>query len=350
MSKKVLTLLLCLSLLMLAACSDKTQRLSVDEGEEPQSSATSGNESNLYKNPLTGVSDITKEKAYDRPVAIMINNISIAQPVQAGLNKADIIYETEVEGGITRLLAVYQDVSKVGTIGTIRSARYDYIDLAAGHNAVYVHHGQDDYHATPHFNVVDRFVADSNNSGARLSNGLASEHTLYAYGDKLWNCIKDKIDVTLNSAPPTWVTFAEDDAPVTLGNAANEVTVPFSGSYKTTLKYDPDKGTYTRYFNGTLRTDYVTKETTEVKNVFVLSTSITNYPGCTDGKGHKKIDLTSGTGYYCTNGTYTQINWKKGAASNSFEFTNTDGSELIVNQGKSWVCIADKTRSQPIFN
>ena len=110
MSKKALALLLCLSLFMLSACSNKTERLSVDEGEEPQSSVSS--EPVLYKNPLTGISELTDDKTDDRPVAIMVNNITTAQPVQAGLNKADIVYETEVEGGITRLLAVYQDVSK----------------------------------------------------------------------------------------------------------------------------------------------------------------------------------------------------------------------------------------------
>ena len=57
-------------------------------------------------NPLTGLKNLPKEKANARPVAVMINNISVAQRVQTGLNAADIIYETEVEGGITRLMAV----------------------------------------------------------------------------------------------------------------------------------------------------------------------------------------------------------------------------------------------------
>lgn len=73
----------------------------------------------------------------------MINNISTAQPVQTGLNKADIIYETEVEGGITRLMAVFQDITTAEKIGTIRSARYPYVDLAMGHNAIFIHCGQD---------------------------------------------------------------------------------------------------------------------------------------------------------------------------------------------------------------
>lgn len=343
MSKKILALLLCLSLFMLSACSDKTERLSVDEGEEPQSSATT--EPVLHKNPLTGVTELSKDKTDDRPVAIMVNNITTAQPVQAGLNQADIIYETEVEGGITRLLAVYQDVSKAATIGTIRSARYAYVDLALGHNAIYFHHGQDPTYCAPHLNDIDDINISESNYAFRLSNGLASEHTLYTDGTKLWNgLLKDKVK-TERGSDKAWASFADEETAITLESTAVTVSVPFSASYKSVFKYDAATGVYTRYFGNTLRKDYKTGEATEFKNVFVLLTTISNYP---DGK-HRKIDLESGDGYYCVNGTYTPIKWSKGAASNGFKFTNADGSELTVNAGSSWVCIADKGTSKPIF-
>ncbi len=342
MSKKALALLLCLSLFMLAACSKKTERLSVDEGEEPQSSVS---ETVLHINPLTGVSDLTEDKTDDRPVAIMINNITTAQPVQAGLNQADIVYETEVEGGITRLLAVYQDVSKAGTIGTIRSARYPYVDLAMGHNAIYIHHGQDNTYCGPHLKDTDDINISQGNYGFRIKNGLASEHTLYTDGSKLWDgLVKDKVK-TERGTRAVWASFADEDTPIALENTASAVTVPFSASYKSVFKYDADTGVYTRYFKDTLRKDYKTGEATEVKNVFVLLTSISNYP---DGY-HRKVDLESGNGYYCTGGTYTAIKWSKGAASNGFKFTKADGTKLTVNAGSSWVCIADKNTSQPAF-
>ena len=342
MSKKVLALLLCLSLFMLAACSKQTERLSVDEGEEPQSSVS---EPVLHINPLTGLSDLADGKTDDRPVAIMINNITTAQPVQAGLNQADIIYETEVEGGITRLLAVYQDVSKAGTIGTIRSARYPYVDLAMGHNAIYLHHGQDNTYCAPHLKDTDDINISEGNYGFRIKNGLASEHTLYTDGSKLWDgLVKDKVK-TERGTSAVWASFADEDTPIALENTASSVTVPFSASYKSVFKYDAATGAYTRYFKDTLRKDYKTGEATEVKNVFVLLTSISNYP---DGY-HRKVNLESGDGYYCTGGTYTAIKWSKGAASNGFKFTKADGTELTVNAGSSWVCIADKNTSQPKF-
>lgn len=345
MLKKILPFLLCLTLCMLIGCSENKERLSVETGEEPQSSVPSETLPVLYKNPLTGVSELTEDKADDRPVAIMINNISTAQPVQTGLNKADIIYETEVEGGITRLMAVYQNVSEVGRIGTIRSARYPYVDLALGHNAIYLHHGQDNKYCGPHLKDIDDINISEGNYGFRIKNGLASEHTLYTEGGKLWDgLVNDKVK-TERGSNTAWANFTDDETPIALENTASSVSVPFSASYKTVFKYDSATGKYTRYFGNTLRKDYNTGDTTQVKNVFVLLTTIKNY---SDGY-HRQVLLESGEGYYCTNGTYTPIKWNKGAAKNSFKFTKADGTELLVSAGSSWVCIADKNTSKPVF-
>lgn len=347
MSKKVFLFILCMCLTFSAGCSKKQESLIVDKGDEPSPPPPVSSEPTpvLYINPLTGLEEIEPDKTTTRPVAIMVNNLKDAQPVQTGLSKADIIYETEVEGGITRLLALYQDISKVEKIGTVRSARYVYVDLAMGHNAIYVHHGQDEKYAGPHLKDTDHFTLSEKNYGARLSNGLASEHTLYAYGDKLWKGLINDGFKTENTTSGNWQNFADNNSPVALGNPANTVTIPFSTSYKTVFKYDSLKGTYTRYFNNTLRTDYYSNASIDVKNVFVLLTSISNY----SDNYHRNVSLKSGTGYYIVNGTYTQINWTKGNAKDSFKFTNVDGSPLTVNPGKSWVCIADKSKSKPVF-
>lgn len=344
MLKKVLPVLLCLTICLLSGCSKNQDRLSVDKGDEPSSSETAPTPV-LSKNPLTGISELTQDKTDDRPVAIMINNISVAQPVQAGLNNADIVFETEVEGGITRLLAVFQDVTKAEKIGTIRSARYPYVDLALGLDAIYIHHGQDPTYCAPHLKDIDDINISESNYGYRVKNGLSSEHTLYTEGEKLWKGLEKDGVKTERGSSDMWASFAEEDAPVALENTALTVSVPFSASYKTVMKYDEAAGRYTRYFGGTVRNDYITGEAVTVKNVFVLMTSIKNYP---DGY-HRQVALESGNGYYCVNGTYTPIKWSKGAAKNGFKFTKEDGSELLVNPGNSWVCIADSGTSQPVF-
>ena len=351
MLKKISLVLLCLVFTFAVGCKKTQAPLSVDRGDEPSSvPEVTVSKPQFAVNPLTGIADLEIGKETDRPVALTINNISVAQPVQTGISKADIVYETEVEGGITRLVAVYQDISKVEKIGTVRSARYAFIDLAMGHNAIYVHHGQDAIHAGQHLNDVDHFVLDVNKGGARLSNGLSSEHTLYAFGDSLWKeLVNEGFDLKNSNATP-WQQFADAETPVKYESVANEVSVPFSGSYKTTMKYDSSTQKYIRMFNGSQCKDYVTGELSYFKNVFVLNTTIRTYPNCNDGKNHREILLNSGDGYYFVNGTYTPIKWEKGSAGNSFKFTNENGTALIVNPGNSWVCIADKNHSKPVIS
>ena len=338
MLKRISILALVVLMVFCSGCGEKKPTVSDDDNNSSENIPVVSTPV-YYTNPLTGVKDLSLSESKQRPVAIMINNISIAQAVQTGVNKADIVYETEVEGGITRLMAVYQNVQKVGRIGTIRSARYAYVDLALGHNAVYLHCGQDNTYCGPHLRDIEHYTVDTGSAGKRIKNGLASEHTLYTEGTDVYNTfMKNK---SLESAT-TWQNFADAEAKLSLsGGTANSVTVPFSNSYITVFKYDSATEKYTRYFRGNANKDYVTGEYTQVKNVFVLLTSISNY---SDGY-HKNISLQGGDGYYFVNGTYTPIKWTKGAAGNSFKFTNADGTTLTVNQGNSWVCIANRSNT-----
>ena len=340
MFKKFLAAVCCVALIFMVGCDNDVV---YDNLSDYDNEISESENNDLSVNPLTGVADVSKEVASRRPVAIMINNVKTAQKVQTGLNAADIIYETEVEGGITRLMAVYQDITDLDKIGTVRSARYPYVDLALGHNAIYIHCGQDPTYCAPHLNDIDDLSIDTKSKGAkRISNGLSSEHTLYAIAGDLWESIDDSFDTTASNSTP-WTNFTSDTLTLD-GGSATSVSVPFP-TVATNFTYDSQSGLYTRLSGGTVLTDYYTNEQTQVKNVFVLLTSITNYP---DGK-HRRVALDSGDGYYVTNGTVQFIKWSKGNSTNGFKFTDTEGNEIKVSAGNSWVCIADKKTCNPTF-
>ena len=148
-----LTVLMGILLLLLSACG---------AGEETTSQASSssqGDQSEIqvlaplpepveepepepvypYFNPLTG-EGLMEDISARRPVAVMLNNLEKALP-QLGVGQADVIYEIVAEGGITRMMALFQDVEGAGNLGSIRSARDYYVNLACGHDAIYVHAG-----------------------------------------------------------------------------------------------------------------------------------------------------------------------------------------------------------------
>lgn len=322
--------------------------------KQPSSSDTEAVSSEAPKftvNPLTGLQNLPTEKKNARPVAVMINNITTAQKVQTGLEKADIVYETYVEGGITRLLAVYKDITSVGQIGTIRSARYSYVDLANGHDALYMHAGIDKTYCAPYANKnsdhINLIEGAPSNASFREKNGLASEHTLYSTGAKLADAITSmKRRATVKDTYNTpWVSFnpAENQTVPTHkllddGTLIKTITVPMSGSYTTQFVFDASTKEYLRTKKGTPYKDYKTGNGVSVKNVFILFTKVTPFAD----NYHVKEALESGSGYYVSNGGYEEIQWKKGGTSNSFRFTKADGTELNVNAGQSWVFIANQ--------
>src|SRR5512143_549383 len=70
--------------------------------------------------PLTGLPVRAGDPAAARPALLVkVDNAFEARP-QAGIDKADVVYEELVEGGITRLAAVFQS-SDPGEVGPVRS-------------------------------------------------------------------------------------------------------------------------------------------------------------------------------------------------------------------------------------
>ncbi|MFC9330751.1 DUF3048 domain-containing protein [Kitasatospora sp. NPDC057015] len=88
----------------------------------PGSPGTSGAQG---VSPLTGLPGEA-----GRITAVKIDNIVDARP-QTGLDSADVVYAIEVEGGISRLLAVYDSnrLPPGDTIGPVRSARESDLEL-----------------------------------------------------------------------------------------------------------------------------------------------------------------------------------------------------------------------------
>ena len=78
-------------------------------------------------NPLTGIGTA------GRVLAVKIDNVGVAQSQQRGLNGADVVYVEQVEGGLSRYLAVYDSSHPPGQVGPVRSARQTDIPILAAY-------------------------------------------------------------------------------------------------------------------------------------------------------------------------------------------------------------------------
>lgn len=335
-SKLFSIILTACTILTLVSCAKDLPPVS----EEPSSSEPVVKE--VVLNRLTGLPLENEDAAKSKPVAIMINNIKVAQKVQSGFEKADIVFETEVEGGITRMMAVFADISVVkGDIGSVRSARVVYPNIAAGLGAVYFHAGRDETYCGPEMSRIGIESLDLNKADAyrfRKKNGLSQEHTLFTNAELLQKAIKDKKFTGATKTEP-FANFTKDEETVTpAGGTAINVSVPFSSSYVTKFTYNAESGKYDKQKpSGSCKESF--------KNLLILKTPMSHY---SNGK-HRNISLKGGSGYYVSNGAVEEIKWTKGDAYDAFVFTKADGTTLTINAGNSYVGIM-KDSATPSFS
>ena len=302
-------------------------------------------------NPLTGL-PMEPEYERNRPVAVMLNNLKKAQP-QLGNAQADIIYEVPAEGGITRMLAVYQTLDGVGTLGSIRSSRPYYIELVLGHDALYVHAGgsPEAYQDLKSWKVnnIDGVNGSASQSAVfwrdqERRKTMDYEHTLVTSGEKIqsfWD--SSKYAKTHGDGYTYSQTFT--DEPLTGGATAEHVKLAYT-SYKTGL-FDYDAATG-RYLVSQYQAPYVdgnTGEQVSAVNLLLLETNISVISG--DKEGRLKVRTTGeGGGLLCRNGQSVPIHWSRADRNSPFVYTTADGQPLALGRGNSYVCIMDPKTSK----
>ncbi len=319
---------------------------SISESPSPSPSpspSVSPSPSPVYENPLTGL-PIDAEAVNNRPYAIMLNNLITAQPL-LGISKADILFEIPVEGGITRLMGLFQDVDDAGRIGSVRSARPYFIDIALGYDAVYIHAGGSPQayerlkaSGIVHLDGVNGSKQDIFFRDPERRKTMGYEHSLVTSGELISKFLPTYgIRLDHPEGVETGMTF-KDDPVLTGGQESLGVTVHFSGSKKTAFEYDRQTGLYkVSQFNKAYN-DGVTGQQLAVKNVLVLKTKIYNIAG--DTSGRLTVDVTgSGTGAVWINGSYAPIKWSKKSAASPYTFTFEDGTPLVFAKGATYICV-----------
>lgn len=280
-----------------------------------------------------------------RPYAVMINNISIARTYQSGLQDAYIVYEMIVEGGITRMMALFKDVD-TARIGSIRSSRHYFLDYALENDAIYVHHGQSPQ-ALADFSTlgIDRIEVAPGSIGWRdkdiLNKGVPSEHTLFTSIEMLEKGLGNKRtetnkDLLLNYSVDS-VNYDEiDDV-----KDATSVKIAYTSSNVIGYTYDAENKVYLRDVNGKKHTDYVSKKQYTVKNIITYQVKNSTISG--DNKGRQEFDnIGEGTGYLITEGKAIPIKWSKSSRSSQTKYTYLNGEEIVVNDGNTFIQIQPK--------
>lgn len=278
---------------------------------------------------------IIDEKSNERSIAVMINNHNYARPNHAGLQDAYVVYELIVEGGITRLMAIFKDQT-TERIGSVRSSRHNFLDYASEYDAIYVHFGWSKLAK----NDISKFKI--NNINGLYDNAfwrdkslkVPTEHTAFTNIEKIKTVAKRrKYRLTSEKELPLHyqvfpVRLDED------GIKADNVVIPYSSYMTTSYTYDEARGVYLRFANGKAHTDAVTKNQYTAKNIIIMK--VKNYS--VDSYGRQNLDTTGkGEGYFITNGYAKKITWEKKDRMSKTVYKYLDGKEIVLNDGNTFI-------------
>ena len=278
-----------------------------------------------------------------RPVAVMINNLDPARTYQSGLQDAYIVYEIIVEGGITRMMAVFKD-KDTARIGSIRSSRHYYLDYVMENDAIYVHDGWSPQARSDISTFgINNIIPSIAGVFWREDLPVAYEHTEFTSMKNILDAAKKK-NYRLTSDKKTLLNYSKDEISLDSHEnkmTANEIKIKYSNYMTTGYKYNAQDKLYYREAKGKAHTDYITKKQYTTKNIIIAYASnglITN-----DSKGRQELNnIGRGTGYYITNGYAVPINWEKTSRNSQTVYRYLDGKEITVNDGNTFIQIAPK--------
>lgn len=288
-----------------------------------------------------------------RPYAVMINNNKAVWGYQAGLQDAYITYEMIVEGGITRMMALFRD-KDTARIASVRSSRHYYLDYVLENDAIYAHIGwspraQSDISSLG----IDKINADNSSAftwDSSLRN-IAREHRAYTSMEKL-RAAAEKKGYRTTTDQDLLLTYQAKSLDLSNYDGAvpaNTVRIPYSTSHLTSYGYDAENKVYRRYQNNMEHKDYVTGMQYTAKNI--ITYKVHNYT-LNDGYSGGRQDLNnigSGEGYYISEGYAIPITWEKTSRSSQTVYkVKATGKELVVNDGNTFIQIQPDSQTLTI--
>ena len=277
-------------------------------------------------------------KGKDRPIAVMIDNHNLAWP-QAGLNQAYLVYEAIVEGGETRLMALFKGVT-VDKIGPVRSSRHYFLDYAMENDAIYAHFGWSPQAQSDitKYNIDNiNGITESESTFWRVKD-KSSPHNAVTSTEALLKVAKAKKYKT-TSDKKSVLNYTTDDVNLEDGQSATSVTIPHSTLQTVKYEYDEQNQVYKRYARKKAQTDWDTGNNITTKNIII--TFCENYT-LTDSENKGRQGLKNiGTfdGYYITNGKAIKIKCIKEARNTQTKYQDLQGNEIKVNDGNTWINI-----------
>jgi len=329
-----LVLCVLVAALVAAACGGGgTKKKALPQGTTTSESTTTTTAPPLF--PLTGAPAPDPNAANRPALTIKIENISTARP-QSGLDRADLVYEEIVEGGITRFVAIFQS-HDADPVGSIRSLRPTDPELVRPIHGLFAYSGgtpkfKNLLHSTP--GIVD--VGYDTSPGAYFERReKPSDHRLFSSTPRLYGAARGQ-----GQAAPKLFTWLAPGQPISGAGAVPVSHVDFQiGDDHDAYDWDPAIGGWKRSINGLphrVEAGFQLSPT----NVILQFTPYVISPGDFDVVGSPvSVANLIGTGdaWVLTGGMLVKGKWSKPSDDSPTTYTDVAGAPIALTPGGTWV-------------
>ena len=311
--------------------------LSMNDDSKKKGDVKIDDATTVEKKDLT-VYDVNSNR---RPIAVMIDN-NVGNNAHVGLQDAYLTYEIIVEGGLTRIMAIFKDVN-TSVIGPVRSSRHYFLDYALESDAIYAHYGWSTFAQNDIRSLGVNNINGLYDSGYYRNYNIAAPHNVFTSIEDLYNVAGSK-GYSTTSDNYSLLNYTPDDVNFNATSdllTANNISMTYSYSQVRSYTYDSTNRYYLRYMNNSPHTDRDSGVQYHYKNIIIMKVNNSTL----DSYGRQDLDTVgNGEGYYITNGYAIPITWSKDSRSGKTHYYY-GGNELVVSDGNTMIQVVPVNNS-----
>ena len=284
--------------------------------------------------PLTGLPDPHGVANHRPAITVKVNNTD-ARP-QAGIDQADVVYEEVVEGGYTRLAAIFNSHAP-DKVGPVRSVRRTDQSIVWPIGGVFVYSGGAQY-ALDSINTAPVKQLDETRAGSSMfrdpPDPSAAPYNLWAHVDQMFTAEKDAPPVP----PPPLFVYRDPHTDVA-GAKLDSFHIGFAAGFDVTWTWDAQKQVWVRTTHSPAAPDV------DAGGVHISAPNVVamfvQYQGHVGVEGSEAQLTGSGNALVFVNGREVKGRWSRPDKDQPATLTDADGNEIKLTPGKTWVELPD---------
>lgn len=276
--------------------------------------------------PLTGLPDPGGAALHRPALTVKIENTPEAIP-QWGISQADLVYEEIVNGGITRLAAVFNSQAP-GKIGPVRSVRPTDTQVVFPIGGIFAYSGGAQYAINSIDTAPVKQIDEDTAGNAMFRNPeLVAPNNLYGRGPQLFA-------FGGTPTPPPALFSYRPSTTAAVGAPVTSFVVPFPSIYPVTWTWDTTTASWNRTLFGKLDVTG-TGQVESPKNVIVMYVNYVNGIGTMNSYA----DLQgSGTAMVFSGGKEVVGTWSRGPSeADIVQYKTSSGATIRLTPGQTWV-------------